>query len=108
MESELLRLGKDVIPPFSGEGDVVGWIKKVKLVTKLQKVQDLASFIPLFLHGDALALYFDVTLHPLAPTHVNFLLTMSLLTPASDQLVVRGGNAHFFTYTRIRSRERRK
>ena len=36
-----------------------------------------------------------VTLHPLAPTHVNFLLTMSLLTPAGDQLVVRGGNAHF-------------
>ena len=30
---------------------------------------------------------------------------MSLLTPAGDQLVVRGGNAHFFTYTRIRSRE---
>ena len=49
-----------------------------------------------------------VTLHPLAPTHVNFLLIMSLLTPAGDQLVVRGGNAHFFTYTRIRSRERRK
>ena len=56
MESELLRLGKDVIPPFSGEGDVVGWIKMVKLVAKLQKVQNLASFIPLFLHGDALAL----------------------------------------------------
>ena len=43
----------------------------------------------------------NVTLHPLAPTHVNFLLTMSLLTPAGDQLVVRGGNAHFFTYTKI-------
>ena len=43
-----------------------------------------------------------VTLPPLASTHVNFLLTMSLLTPAGDQLVVRGGNAHFFTYTRIR------
>ena len=28
---------------------------------------------------------------------------MSLLTPAGDQLLVRGGNAHFFTYTRIRS-----
>ena len=48
MESGLLRLGKDVMPPFSGEGDVVGWIKKVKLVAKLQKVQDLTSFIPLF------------------------------------------------------------
>ena len=60
MESGLLRLGKDVIQPFN-EGDVVGWIKKVKLVAKLQKVQDLASFIPLFLHGDALALYLEMS-----------------------------------------------
>ena len=60
MESGLLRLGKDVIPPFSGEG-VVEWIKKVKLVAKLQKVQDLASFILLFLHGDALALYLEMS-----------------------------------------------
>ena len=30
---------------------------------------------------------------------------MSSSLPAGDQLVVRGGNAHFFTYTRIRSRE---
>lgn len=56
----MLRLGKDVIPPFSGEGDVVGWIKKVKLVAKLQHVPDLASFIPLFLQGDALALYLEM------------------------------------------------
>ena len=61
MESGLLRLGKDVIQPFNGEGDVVGWIKKVKLVAKLQKVQDLASFILLFLHGDALALYLEIS-----------------------------------------------
>ena len=61
MESVLLRLGKDVIPPFSGEGDVAGWIKKVKLVAKLQKVQDLVSFIPLFLHEDALALYLEMS-----------------------------------------------
>ena len=61
MESGLLRLGKDVISPFSGEGDVVGWIKKVKLIAKLQKVQDLASFISLFLHGDALALYLEMS-----------------------------------------------
>ena len=61
IDSGLLRLGKDVIPPFSGEGDIVGRIKKVKLVSKLQKVQDLASFIPLFLHGDALALYLEMS-----------------------------------------------
>ena len=61
MESRLLRLNKDVIPSFSGEDDVVRWIKKVKLVAKLQKVQDLASFIPIFLHGDALALYLEMS-----------------------------------------------
>ena len=33
----------------------------MKLVAKLQKVQDLASFIPLFLHGDALALYLEMS-----------------------------------------------
>ena len=42
---------------------------------------------------------------PSPPPHYLSLLTMSLLTPAGDQLVVRGGNAHFSTYTRIRSRE---
>ena len=33
----------------------------MKLVAKLQKVQDLASFIPLFLHEDALALYLEMS-----------------------------------------------
>ena len=61
MESGLPSLGEDVMPPFSGEGDVVRWIKKVKLVAKLQEVQDLASFISLFLHGDALALYLEMS-----------------------------------------------
>ena len=43
--------------------------------------------------------------YPLTPPHYLSLLTMSSSLPAGDQLVVRGGNAHFFTYTRIRSRE---
>ena len=49
-----------MIKPFTGEGDVVSWIKKVQLVAKLQKVSDLASFIPLYLEGDALALYLEM------------------------------------------------
>ena len=62
MESGLLRLGKDFIPPFCGESDVVGWIKKVKLVAKLQKVQNLASFIPLlaFIDGINIIIGMDV------------------------------------------------
>ena len=50
-----------MIKPFTGEGDVVSWIKKVQLVAKLQKVSDLASFIPLYLEGDALALYLEMS-----------------------------------------------
>ena len=33
----------------------------MKLIAKLQKVQDLASFIPVFLHGDTLALYLEMS-----------------------------------------------
>ncbi|XP_068240110.1 uncharacterized protein [Palaemon carinicauda] len=50
----------DMIKPFPGEGDVVSWLKKVTLVAKLQKIVDLASFIPLYLEGDALALYLEM------------------------------------------------
>ena len=49
--------------------------------------------------------YCNVT--PSPPLHYLSLLTIPLLT-AGDQLVVRGGNAHFFTYTRIRSRGQEK
>ncbi|XP_068231906.1 uncharacterized protein [Palaemon carinicauda] len=50
----------DMIKPFTGKGDVVSWLKKVTLVAKLQKIVDLASFIPLYLEGDALALYLEM------------------------------------------------
>ncbi|XP_068237250.1 uncharacterized protein [Palaemon carinicauda] len=49
----------DMIKPFTGEGNV-SWLKKVTLVAKLQKIVDLASFIPLYLEGDALALYLEM------------------------------------------------
>lgn len=35
--------------------------KKVTLVAKLQKITDLASFIPLYLESDALALYLELS-----------------------------------------------
>lgn len=53
--------GRDMIRPFTGDGDVVAWITKVKLVARLQKIKDLASFLPLFLEGDALALYLQLS-----------------------------------------------
>lgn len=54
------KVNTDMIKPFSGEGDVVAWIKKVNLVAKLQKITNTACFIPLFLEGDALALYLQM------------------------------------------------
>ena len=51
----------NMIKPFSGEGDVVAWIKKVELVAKLQKIEDVATVIPLFLEGDALAMYLEMS-----------------------------------------------
>lgn len=55
------KITSDMIKPFTGEGDVVAWIKKVQLVAKLKKISDLASFIPLYLEGDALALYLEMS-----------------------------------------------
>lgn len=55
-----IKISSDMIHPFTGEGEFVAWLKKVKLVAKLQKISDLASFLPLFLEGDALAIYLEM------------------------------------------------
>lgn len=54
------KISSDMIRPFTGEGDVVAFIKKVKLVAKLKKLTDLASFLPLYLEGDALSVYLEM------------------------------------------------
>lgn len=56
-----LRITSDMIKAFDGEGDVVAWLQKVKLVAKLGKVKELASFMPLYLEGSALAVYLEMT-----------------------------------------------
>ena len=56
------------------------------------------QFEPIRLNGCDSSDCLGVTLRPLTPTHVNFLLTIPLLTPAGDQLVAEG-----VTHTRIRS-----
>ena len=53
-------ISSDIIRPFSGEGDVVAWLKKVRLVVKLQQVDNVACLLPLYLEGDALALYMEM------------------------------------------------
>ena len=52
-------ISSDIIKPFSGEGDVVTWLKKVRR-GEIQQVDDVASPLPLYLEGDALALYMEM------------------------------------------------
>ena len=55
-----IHISNDIIKPFSSEGDVVAWLKKVRLVVKLQQMDDVANLLPLYLEGDALALYMEM------------------------------------------------
>lgn len=47
----------DVVKKFDGTGDVSKWLEKIELVAKLQKIDDVASMIPLFLDGSAFDVY---------------------------------------------------
>ena len=38
----------------------MAWLKKVKLVAKLQNIADLATFLPLYLEVDVLAIYLEM------------------------------------------------
>ena len=51
----------NMIKPFCGEGDVVARLRKVDLVVKLHNVDNVATVIPLFLEGDALALHLELS-----------------------------------------------
>ena len=54
------KITPDMIKCFNGEGDLVAWLAKAKLVARLAKITDLANFLPLYLEGDALALYLEM------------------------------------------------
>ena len=47
----------EILELFSGEGDIVEWLKKVKLVVKLQKIGKLNCIVPLLLRGNAFSVY---------------------------------------------------
>ena len=49
-----------MIKPFSGEGDVRAWLTKVELVARLTDIKEVASLIPLYLEGGALAVYLEM------------------------------------------------
>lgn len=49
---------EDMIRSFDGtDGNVDTWLRKVKLVANLKNIEELASFIPLYLEGPAFAVY---------------------------------------------------
>ncbi|GFS18866.1 Zf-CCHC domain containing protein [Elysia marginata] len=50
----------EMLKAFNGEGGVGAWIRNVELVARLTKVTDLASFLPLYLEGNALAVYLEM------------------------------------------------
>ena len=55
-----VHFSSDILKPFSSEGDVVAWLKKVRLVARLRLVDDVASLLPLYLEGGVLALYMEM------------------------------------------------
>jgi len=51
----------DLIEKYDGEGDFSEWIAKLEFVAKLQKIEDLENFFPLFLTKGAFAVYKSVS-----------------------------------------------
>ena len=51
-----------VIKPYTGEGDIMAWLSKIKLVASLSSIKDseLAKLIPMYLEGGALAVYLEM------------------------------------------------
>ena len=47
----------DIIEKYNGEGDFIEWSDKLEMVASLQKIDDLANFLPLFLTGGAFSVY---------------------------------------------------
>ena len=55
-----VKYSSGIIKTFHGDGVVVAWLKKVQLVVRFQKIDDVASFLPLYLEDDALQLYLEI------------------------------------------------
>lgn len=53
----------DIIVQYDGSADFAEWVKKMELVAKLQKIEELENFLPLFLVGDAFAVYDALDAH---------------------------------------------
>ena len=58
--SEKIKIGDHMMRCYDSIGDMA-WLKKAKLVAKFMEIKDIASFISLYLEGDALALYLEMS-----------------------------------------------
>jgi len=47
----------DVVKPFTGDGDIVGWLDRFDRAAELRKVKNVAELLPLFLDGGAALVY---------------------------------------------------
>lgn len=47
-----VHISRDMIRPFTGEGDVVAWLNKVKPVVRHQLRENVAGLLPLYLEGE--------------------------------------------------------
>lgn len=59
----MIRVSNEMVRLFCGEEDVTTWLIKIKLVAKLQGINDQASFIPLYLDGSVLVLSVEMEKH---------------------------------------------
>ena len=57
---EWVRLSSDIMRSFTGEGDVVVWLNKLKLVAKLQKTEDVVTLILMYLQENAIVVYLEM------------------------------------------------
>ena len=55
------KITPEMMKSYNGEGDFVAWLAKAKLIARLAKITDLACFVPLYLEGDALAVYLEMS-----------------------------------------------
>ena len=60
VKGDRVKLSSDILRPFTREGNVVVWLDKQKLVVKLQKIEDEATLILMYLEGNVLAVYLEM------------------------------------------------
>lgn len=87
----------DLVAPYEGvgaSGDFPEWCERLELIAKLQKIDDVASFMPLFLRGEAFAVYQQLS----AATKASF-------KELKGAMVAAFGMGSLAAYQRLRVRE---